>query len=67
MCGIEPSNLADELPGLRIGIDSVDWYQKEIDRYRELNDSNETGESEQEKNAEYLKRLIGFSTPFLQS
>jgi hypothetical protein len=40
MCGIEPSNLAGELPGLRIGIDSIDWYQKEIDRYRELNDSN---------------------------
>ena len=76
MCGIEPSNLAGELPGLRIGLDSVDWYQKEIDRYNELSkkymedisqyESNETGESEQIRNAEYLKLLLGFSEPFLQ-
>jgi CheY-like chemotaxis protein len=25
MCGIEPSDLAKELPALRIGLDSVDW------------------------------------------
>jgi len=76
MCGIEPSNLAGELPGLRIGLDSVDWYQKEIDRYHELSnkflqdisqfESSETGEIEQNRNAEYLKLLVGFSEPFLQ-
>ena len=38
MCGIEPSNLAGELPELKIGRDSVDWYQEEIDRYQELAD-----------------------------
>jgi CheY-like chemotaxis protein/glycine cleavage system H lipoate-binding protein len=36
MCGIEPSNLAKELPDLRIGQDSVEWYQQEIDRYHGL-------------------------------
>jgi len=76
MCGIEPSMLARELPGLRLGLDSVDWYQKEIDRYNELSnkfledisqyESNETEEIEQNRNAEYLKLLVGFSEPFLQ-
>jgi len=77
MCGIEPSNLASELPDLRIGHDSVNWYQQEIDRYHELSnkfledtaqyESNETGESEQNRNAEYIKLLVGFSQSFLQS
>jgi CheY-like chemotaxis protein len=76
MCAIEPSNLAAELPGLRIGLDSVEWYQKEIDRYRELSnkfledasrfESNETAQGEQNENAEYLKLLVGFTKPFLQ-
>jgi ActR/RegA family two-component response regulator/glycine cleavage system H lipoate-binding protein len=76
MCGIEPANLATELPELRIGRDSVDWYQQEIDRYHELSnkfiqdtaqyESSETAESEQNRNAEYKKLLIGFSKPFLQ-
>ena len=76
MCGIEPSMLARELPGLRIGLDSVDWYQKEIDRYNELSnkfledisqyESTETEEIEENRNAEYLKLLVGFSEPFLQ-
>jgi len=76
MCGIEPSMLARELPGLRIGLDSVDWYQKEIDRYNELSnkfledisqyESSEAKEVEENRNAEYLKLLVGFSEPFLQ-
>ena len=77
MCGIEPSDLAGELPDLRIGSDSVSWYQAEIDRYHALSDkfledtaqyeSIETAESEQSRQAEYTKLLIGFSKPFLQS
>ena len=77
MCAIEPSNLAGELPDLSIGHDSVNWYQGEIDRYHQLADkfientsqyeSNGTGESEQKRDAEYTKLLIGFSKPFLQS
>ena len=76
MCGIDPSNLAEELPGLRIGRDSVNWYQDEIDRYQVLADefienvsrydSNETEAGEQGRNKEYTKLLIGFSEPFLQ-
>ena len=77
MCGIEPSDLAGELPSLSIGRDSVSWYQQEIDRYQALSskfiedtaqyESDETGESEQKINAEYTKLLIGFSKPFLQA
>jgi len=76
MCGIEPSDLARELPDLRIGLDSVDWYQEEIDRYGELSnkimeeasqhETNEKERSEQDGNAQYLKLLAGFSKPFLQ-
>ena len=76
MCGIEPSKLAEELPGLRIGRDSVNWYQDEIDRYQVLADeflenvsrydSNDTEAGEQGRNKEYTKLLIGFSEPFLQ-
>lgn len=77
MCGIEPSNLAKELPDLRIGRDSVTWYQAEIDRYQELAnkfientakfESSETEESKQARNAEYTKLLMGFSKPFLKT
>ncbi len=76
MCGIEPSNLAGELPELRFGHDSVQWYQQEVDRYQELankyleetsqHESNETEESEQNRNAEYKNLLAEFSKPFLQ-
>ena len=77
MCGIEPSNLANELPDLKIGRDSVDWYQGEIKRYQELADkfientaqveSNKTEESEKRKREEYKNLLMSFSKPFLQS
>jgi len=38
MCRIEPSDLAGELPGLRIGNDAVNWYRKELDRFGELSE-----------------------------
>jgi len=76
MCSIEPSNLAGELPELKVGRDSVNWYQDEIDRYQELAnkfientsqyESNETEESEKSRKEEYTKLLIRFSKPFLQ-
>jgi DNA-binding response OmpR family regulator len=76
MCGMEPSNLAGELPDLTIGSDSIDWYQAEIDRYHMLSDkfledtaqyeSDETTKNEQKIQAEYTKLLAGFSEPFLQ-
>jgi len=76
MCGIEPSNLASELPDLEVGRDSVNWYQGEIARYQELADkfieitsqyeSNDAEESETSRKEEYTKLLIEFSRPFLQ-
>ena len=77
MCGIEPSNLAVDLSNLKIGRDSVNWYQDEISRYQVLADkfientaqfeSSETEESKQGRNAEYTKLLMEFSKPFLQT
>jgi CheY-like chemotaxis protein len=74
MCRLEPSSLAAELPGLRIGHDAVDWYQEELDRYSELvrnrgeaasvDDSDQPGEGE--SNADRLDVLVRFSEPFLQ-
>jgi len=36
MCCIEPSNLPEELRSLKIGIDSINWYREEIDKYTEI-------------------------------
>jgi len=76
MCGMEPSNLASELPDLEVGRDSVNWYQGEIARYQELADkfieitsqyeSNDAEETEKSRKEEYTKLLIEFSKPLLQ-
>jgi CheY-like chemotaxis protein/glycine cleavage system H lipoate-binding protein len=76
MCGIEPSNLAGELPGLKIGRDSVDWYQSEVDRFESLSSQYTQGstrpapgdqeEPEQPGNADHLKLLADFAKPVLQ-
>lgn len=71
MCGIEPSDLAGELPDLKIGRDAVDWYQKELDRYAELVSATDT--NTQESNADSAiepappnkDSLIKFSAAFL--
>ena len=36
MCCIEPSNLPEELRSLKIGVDSINWYREEIDKYSEI-------------------------------
>ena len=36
MCCIDPSNLSQELPSLKIGADSVNWYKAEIDKYNQI-------------------------------
>lgn len=36
MCCVDPSNLVEELRALRIGVDSINWYRDEIDRYGEI-------------------------------
>ncbi len=77
MCRVEPSNLAAELPGLKIGHDAVDWYQAELDRYSQLarnggadaaavalGEPDDGGPGSEE---ERLKILARFSEPFLQN
>jgi len=36
MCCVDPSNLSEELHSLRIGLDSINWYKEEIDKYNEI-------------------------------
>jgi CheY-like chemotaxis protein/glycine cleavage system H lipoate-binding protein len=36
MCCLEPSNLSEELHALKIGVDSINWYKGEIDKYNEM-------------------------------
>ena len=36
MCCIEPSNLSEELHSLKIGVDSINWYKAQIDKYNEI-------------------------------
>ncbi len=36
MCCIEPSNLSEELHTLKIGVDSINWYKGEIEKYNEI-------------------------------
>ena len=36
MCCIDPSNLAQELHSLKIGVDTINWYREEIDKYTEI-------------------------------
>jgi CheY-like chemotaxis protein/glycine cleavage system H lipoate-binding protein len=77
MCRVEPSNLATELPGLKIGHDAVDWYQEELDRYSQLAGSGGAGAAagalgEPDNGGpgneeERLKILARFSEPFLQN
>lgn len=42
MVCLEPSNLSEELRSLRIGVDSVKWYEKEVDKFSELARSGES-------------------------
>jgi CheY-like chemotaxis protein len=77
MCRLEPSSLAEELPGLRIGPDAVNWYQVELDRYSQLartgepaggteNEPDQTDKSKPNADAEQLDILVRFSEPFSQ-
>lgn len=77
MCAIEPTNLAAELPDLKLGRDSVSWYQEEIDRYEAMankfleetaqNQPADTKEGEAKRNAEFENLLAGFSKTFRQA
>ena len=71
MCRIEPSNLAGELPGLKIGRDSVDWYQQEIDRFHELVSGFTSGDDKEDGQqlsaTQYVELLDSFAKPFRQA
>ena len=73
MCSIEPSDLSGELPGMKIGQDSVNWYRQEIDRFHELADAftrkaADAGDEPAElSTVEYVELLDGFTKPFLQA
>ena len=36
MCCIEPTNLPEELRSLKIGVDSINWYKDEINKYADI-------------------------------
>ena len=69
MCCLEPTNLSTELQSLKIGADTILWYQKEIDKYTKMTDKiavvKENGEVE---NGEFdEKTWKEFSDSFLST
>lgn len=54
ICNIEPTNLNKDLQTLKIGSDTVDWYQKEIDKLHDIIRTIDTGQekSKAKKKAE---------------
>ncbi len=71
ICNIEPANLTDELKTLKIGADTVSWYQKEIDKFSKiLNKINrEEKDAGGEMKAEQLNEKVweAFPDSFLQA
>jgi CheY-like chemotaxis protein/glycine cleavage system H lipoate-binding protein len=69
VCEFEPSDLAGELPALKIGQAAVDWYESELDRYARLAEGavktppqEVSADSGQTRDVSLLAR---FSEPFL--
>jgi len=73
ICAIDPSDLAGELPALRVGGEAVAWYQQELDRFSELSappltEAGSGGDAEDEKSgrpANNARLLEEFTKPFL--
>ena len=68
MCCLEPSNLSEELRSLKIGVDSINWYAKEIDKYSEIVkgiESSAKGNDKAEKQQTGEKFLGEFANAFL--
>ena len=72
MCRIEPTNLNEDLHKLKIGSDTVSWYQKEIDRFHEIakqinSEKEESKEPTEETEADKLNERIweAYSKTFL--
>ena len=77
MCCVEPTNLNEDLQSLKIGSDTVSWYQKEIDKYHEIVKKFSRGKQEtkpeMEENGKEKAELLNqeiwvtFSSSFLQT
>jgi len=52
MCCMEPSNLSEELHSLKIGGDTVNWYQKEINKFKEIVSEVEKAKQQSESSSE---------------
>ena len=76
MCCVEPSDLAAELPSMKIGVDTINWYRKEIDKYSEMVmgiekdgraiESSTKGGDSAEKQPADEKFLAAFANTFLR-
>jgi CheY-like chemotaxis protein len=76
MCVMEPSSLATELALLRIGRDSVNWYEEELHRYYELADQLEratqesapehSGDKSSLEDGDYRRLMVEFSKLFVR-
>jgi glycine cleavage system H lipoate-binding protein/FixJ family two-component response regulator len=74
MCSIESTNLNEDLKNLKIGSDTVSWYQKEIDKFYEIakllnSQKEESTETMEEIEADKLNEKIweAYSRSFLQT
>lgn len=74
MCSIEPTNLTEDLKKLKIGSDTVSWYQKEIDGFHEIakkinSEKEESKETTEGTEADNLNERIweAYSKSFIQT
>jgi glycine cleavage system H lipoate-binding protein len=74
MCSIESTNLNEDLKKLKIGTDTVAWYQKEIDKFHEIakeinSQKEESKETTEETGADKLNERIweAYSKSFIQT
>lgn len=57
MCCIEPTNLSEELKNLYIGIDSVKWYQNEIEKFNKIIDQTKEDNIKNENDSENINEI----------
>jgi CheY-like chemotaxis protein len=74
MCSIESTNLNEDLKNLKIGSDTVTWYQKEIDKFHEIAkeinyQKEESKETMEETGVDKLNERIweAYSKSFIQT
>ena len=62
MCCLEPTNLSIELQSLKIGADTISWYEKEIEKYAKIADKiaevNENGEFDEKTWKEFSDSFL---------